>query len=309
MTSLRSLDYAEDYAQSLIKQGTARIMENIGFSCSTESAFNIVCDLTQKFMERLWRISSQYAEHGGRSSPNTQDVDKTFKELQFSTAELHDYLKQVGSHPLPAKVPEFPVKRSAFKMLNSAVSEKELSERPDFIPHFLPPMHPEWCADRVPKVEPIATEASSKHLANSSLLADRRITRPVKGISEFPDFMGETAKNLGLVRRKRQPIEVVMAKMHAEPSGISSSANICSSIQNNSHSSLHTSKSKAKKPLVHETVTSQPRTLSTPEMPKNIPSTSVKKEELPEKSEPVFEVDEEPVIYIGHLRVEEFFES
>lgn len=103
-----------------------------------------------------------------------------FGKLMFSAAELHAFMKQVQHDPfennvsdsllnycfsspyyilnisvarssLIFKVPLFPVRKSSPDLLSiyGPVSDKELAERPEHIPRYLPAMHPEWCSDHV----------------------------------------------------------------------------------------------------------------------------------------------------------------
>lgn len=64
MGSVRSMDPAEDYAQRYLRQAAAQVIENTGFSHCSESALNIISDLTRRFMEKLWYDGKLFAEHG-----------------------------------------------------------------------------------------------------------------------------------------------------------------------------------------------------------------------------------------------------
>lgn len=48
-------------------------------------------------------------------------------------------------------MPLFPIKKFSTNLLSiyGPVSDKELSERPEYIPRHFPAMHPEWCSDHV----------------------------------------------------------------------------------------------------------------------------------------------------------------
>ncbi|VDK17552.1 unnamed protein product [Anisakis simplex] len=268
------LDPVEDYARLLMQQATARILENTGFAQAGERALTTLTDITRFMMQKLWIDAKQFAEHAGRIEPNFTDAHMVFENLQFNVTELHDYLQQTYSIPPKRKVPQFPVQlESSSSSLYDPVSERELAERSEDIPRFMPPIHPEWCSNAVSPCSSLpitsvcdATQKSNLEETNSensnetmmqqqqSTASDnnkdengmqqtnnqrgssRSSTSSSKCRVAFPDFSGLTAKDLGLIRQKRSSFASLQ---NAEPSGISSSANISSVHSNDNINTDH----------------------------------------------------------------------
>uniref|UniRef100_A0A0R3RY12 BTP domain-containing protein n=1 Tax=Elaeophora elaphi TaxID=1147741 RepID=A0A0R3RY12_9BILA len=244
----RSLEPSEDYALHYLTRSVVKMMDNIGFSTCHESVLNILTDLCRRYMQKLWADSKVFAEHAGRRYPIFEDANMVFGKLMFSAAELHAFMKQVQYDPLEDNVPLFPISKSSVTVLSmyGPVSDKELAERPEYIPRYFPAMHPEWCSDHtgVRAVDILMKDAAQKRAINSRCTARGRMT---KSKISFPDFSGSTAKELGFVRPQKLPSR----KTVEEPSGISSSANIAA-MQTTSIATSNATKTKLKKWSIHE---------------------------------------------------------
>lgn len=64
MTPKRTFDSTEAYAYSVMQQAVAEMMDNLGFSASTQSVLNLLTDITGKYLERLAANVVPYAELG-----------------------------------------------------------------------------------------------------------------------------------------------------------------------------------------------------------------------------------------------------
>ncbi|VDN30391.1 unnamed protein product [Gongylonema pulchrum] len=223
------------------------MIDSIGFSTCAESVLNLLTDLCRRYLEKLWSET-------GRHSITFNDANMAFMSMSFSTGELHSYLKEVRMDPPPVKVPLFPVKKPRdLQTMYGPISERELAERPEHIPRYLPAMHREWCAPtastgtagrappaRTIEARPAEIKEDKDSTTKKSVRNNRRARMPPSSIA-FPDFTGLTAKELGFVR----PQKVVPKKKPEEPSGIMSSANIVAAkLADPSYSN---SKSKTKK--------------------------------------------------------------
>ncbi|VDM48839.1 unnamed protein product [Toxocara canis] len=218
MGSNRPLDPAEDYARFLVQQATARILENTGFAQASERALATLSDITRMIMEKMWTDAKGFAEHAGRRQPNFSDAHMVFQKLHFNVTELHDYLQQ--TFPIPP--------------------ERKLGSY-----NAVPSVVPNYTTDTD------GPSSSCAPQANSCPSSDRRGSRTPKCRVPFPDFTGLTAKDLGLVRQKRAAITV--SSKGAEPSGISSSANVSAAhAAANNTSGIPTTKLKHRKPNAAE---------------------------------------------------------
>ncbi|VDK71934.1 unnamed protein product [Litomosoides sigmodontis] len=251
-TDYLSLEPSEDYAMHYLTRSVLKMMDNIGFSTCHESVLDILTDLCRRYMQKLWIDSKAFAEHAGRRYPIFEDAHMVFDKLMFSAAELHLFMKQVEHDPLENNVPLFPIKKSSINLLSiyGPVSDKELSERPEHIPHYFPAMHPEWCSSHtgVRAVGTLMKDTAQKQTKNDRCTPRGRA---VKSKISFPDFSGLTAKELGFVRpQKLPPIKVI-----EEPSGISSSANIAA-LQTTSTATSNNNRTKLRKSSMHEPASS-----------------------------------------------------
>ncbi|VDK51225.1 unnamed protein product, partial [Gongylonema pulchrum] len=72
----------------------------------------------------------------------------------YSNISVPSFKSPVRSYCCFSKVPLFPVKKpttvSYLESIRGPISAKELAERPDHIPHYLPAMRPEWCIPQRP---------------------------------------------------------------------------------------------------------------------------------------------------------------
>ena len=90
----------------------------------------------------------------GRTYPEISDLELTFQDLGINLSELGDYLNQVDHVPFAHKLPAVPQARPPdlhFPKPNS----RELAEREEHVYDYLPPMHPEWEGEELPKDEKI----------------------------------------------------------------------------------------------------------------------------------------------------------
>ncbi|VDN04853.1 unnamed protein product [Thelazia callipaeda] len=228
-STFRSLNPAEDYSLSCLAQSVIKTMDNIGFVMYQESVLDILIDLGRRYMEKLWYEAKILAEHAGRLFPIFEDANLTFNKLMFSVTDLHMFMKQVQFESAETKIPSYPVKLDTEDNIYGPVSERELKERPEHIPHYFPAIHPEWCD----QIKAQSVESSPSNDQAQKTLKSRNIRRlcvplmrMTKSKISFPDFTGLTAKELGFIR----PIKLPSKKVIEEPSGISSSANIAAQL-------------------------------------------------------------------------------
>lgn len=59
-----TLESADDAGKFFTNQATARILENVGFTCANNSCVNILSDLMKKYFDLLCRDAKSVAEHG-----------------------------------------------------------------------------------------------------------------------------------------------------------------------------------------------------------------------------------------------------
>uniref|UniRef100_A0A914DZY3 Bromodomain associated domain-containing protein n=1 Tax=Acrobeloides nanus TaxID=290746 RepID=A0A914DZY3_9BILA len=152
-----------------MKQSTAAIVQNVGFSTAQSSSLNLLTSVLRHYFEKACRRSLEYAQHASRQEITLNDVVIALNEMHFDFLLFKDYLNEVRSFQLPNEVPQFPIRRESF----------ELGVHPNDSPHRPKP----------PELEIEGQPSTSKNLPKRCLFARKSI----------PTFVGKNAVSLGFV--------------------------------------------------------------------------------------------------------------
>lgn len=132
---------SDNYTTSLMRVFTAQFCQNLGFQSAMNSSLEILMDLMHRYMTDMCQNLRQTCTHVGRNQPTVDDLNVVFNGLGVNIQELQDYVSQTVGVPSEIKVPKYPVKRP-HKLNFPPLRSREILGRPDYIPSYLPLMHP-----------------------------------------------------------------------------------------------------------------------------------------------------------------------
>uniref|UniRef100_A0A915E6H0 PHD-type domain-containing protein n=1 Tax=Ditylenchus dipsaci TaxID=166011 RepID=A0A915E6H0_9BILA len=175
-------------------QATTRILENVGFTASSQSCIHSLTSMMKNYFEEMCRSSRISANHAGREGVVFEDVNVAFKKVGVNITELHDYIREVDSFTTDFKVPLFPVAKSPvyaaeFVDLSAEPNTNGVEPASPAIPEAVlsdnsQPLEEVTRQEILPDAQPMDRPTSSA----------KREVRPQRA---FPSFFGFEARDLG----------------------------------------------------------------------------------------------------------------
>merc|ERR1712137_715514 len=118
----------DHFARELIKVAVVQICQEAGFQSIQSSALESLSDILISDLEERGYGTHLYAESSCRTDANFLDLSLALRDCNSSIKELIEYSNQVDEKPFAKPIPPFPIRADEVK-----------SERPDYVPSYLPP--------------------------------------------------------------------------------------------------------------------------------------------------------------------------
>ena len=126
------------YSEEALKIAIAQLAHNVGWHGIGSNSFEILIDVTARFMKQIAKTSSCVANQYNRTQVNFDDLRLAFNYLGISVNELEDYYKHVDAIPfVKGSLANYPVTAKGVKRI-CYPDPTELKARAEFYEEWMP---------------------------------------------------------------------------------------------------------------------------------------------------------------------------
>ncbi|CAD5220571.1 unnamed protein product [Bursaphelenchus xylophilus] len=201
-----TVDAADEFGKAVFSQAVAKILDNMGFSASTDEALHLLSALMKRYFEDLCKRTALYKENAQRKNCTFGDINRAFLDQGIVFSELHDYVLQVGNLPV-TKVPPYPVKKLKDAVTGYYSEKPKVYINPDEVPSIeslgtgevLEPEVIEMDEPRPSTSEAMDTSDVDSNGEKEKVVVKQKLyTLPAEKAITIPNFLDMKADDLGI---------------------------------------------------------------------------------------------------------------
>lgn len=129
----------DNYSRSLLKVSIAQICQGLGWHAMQSTPCDIMVDVLQRYIEKVGRVSSQYATQFGRTHVNLDDLALCFQDIGVNLYEMENYIRDVEPIPFFHDIPKYPIPKKN-NLQHPPPGSRHCRERLASIPEYMPPL-------------------------------------------------------------------------------------------------------------------------------------------------------------------------